>query len=68
MRSFYLNRKVDISAISGTGKVAEGVIFSNGQVVMRWLTDISSIVIHESIENVMKIHCHNGASEIVYMD
>lgn len=60
MKIFYLNRKVDIVGVSGTGRVAQGVIFEDGKVVMQWMTGIKSIVIHESIENVKKIHCHDG--------
>lgn len=61
-----LIRQKDSTGVSGTGLVCEGFIFSNGQVILRWLTGISSIVIHESIENVRKIHCHDGQTYIDY--
>lgn len=67
-KKFTLNRMVDVSGVSGTGKVAEGVIFSNGKVVICWLGSTSSIVIHDNIENIIKIHCHNGSTEIKYLD
>ena len=38
MRLFKLQRKVDCSGVSGTGVVAEGVEFDDGQVALRWLT------------------------------
>lgn len=32
IRTFKLNRKVDVTGVSGTGIVAEGTEFSNGRV------------------------------------
>lgn len=66
MKTFTLNRKTDVSGISGSGVVCEGCIFSNGKVALNWLTEISSIVIHDSLENVRKIHGHNGDTEIIF--
>ncbi len=37
--------------------VVDGVIFPNGKIVMIWRGVVQSIVIHENIENVIKIHC-----------
>ncbi len=36
MKQFHLVRTEDESGVSGTGYVAEGVIFSNGWCVLRW--------------------------------
>jgi len=36
-RTFVLHRDEDVSGVSGTGVVAEGVVFSDGAVVVRWL-------------------------------
>lgn len=66
MKSFVLNRKKDVSGLTGEGIICEGCILTNGKVILHWLNEISSIVIHESIENVIKIHCHNGQTEIIY--
>lgn len=69
MRRFHLQRNVDATGISGTGKVAEGVVFSNGWVAMTWLTEWSSIVTYpQGIEAVEKIHGHNGMTQIVFED
>jgi hypothetical protein len=65
IRPFYLLRKEDVSGISGTGIVAVGCIFPNGQVCLQWLTYTSSIVIHHSIEDVNEIHNHGGATEVI---
>lgn len=66
MRTFKLNRKQDATGVSGTGIVAEGVIFSTGWVALTWLTAVNSLVFYPSILNVEKIHGHDGMTEIVY--
>ena len=66
MKTFVLNRKIDVTGISSKGIVCEGCILSNGKVILNWLGETSSIVIHDNIENVIKIHCHNGQTEIIY--
>lgn len=38
MRTFELHRVEDETGISGTGIVAEGVIFGDGTCAMRWRT------------------------------
>jgi hypothetical protein len=68
MRTFQLNRKQDISGVSGTGIVADGVIFPNGRVALCWRGEISSTVLYDKIEDVEKIHGHGGATEIQYID
>ncbi|NJK45581.1 MAG: hypothetical protein HC933_16070 [Pleurocapsa sp. SU_196_0] len=68
MRRFYLEREHDVSGVSGLGRVAEGVLFSDGRVSMRWMSKRSGIVIHKSLEDVVAIHGHGGASELVFVD
>ena len=65
---FSLKRNEDVTGISGTGTVAYGVILPTGRVVLEWTGDIRSITLHANIGDVAKIHCHNGATEIVYED
>lgn len=66
MRTFTLNRKEDISGISGTGRIAEGVEFHDKQVVMSWFGKLHSIEIHPSIEQLEQIHGHNGLTTVVW--
>lgn len=67
MRTFELHRDVDETGISGTGVVAEGVIFSDGPVVLRWIVgEHRSTVIWPSIDAVEAIHGHGGRTRIVY--
>jgi hypothetical protein len=69
LRNFILIRHLDISGISGTGIVAEGVQFSDGRVCMCWLTkQIHSLVIHANMAEIENIHGHQGATTIHWLD
>ena len=68
MRRFYFDRQTDVSGLSGTGAVVEGVQFSNGQVVIHWLTHLTSISIYESIEMAIAIHGHEGSTDLHWID
>ena len=39
MRTFEMFRGADESGVSGTGKVLEGCVFTDGTVVLRWTTE-----------------------------
>ena len=66
MRLFWLVRDIDETGVSGTGTVAEGVIFSDGTCAMRWLSHWTSTAIYGDIKLVDHIHGHNGKTRIVY--
>lgn len=68
MRRFELHRHTDITGISGTGKVAEGVWFSNGKTVINWLTDKGSVVVWDNYADAFAIHGHGGATSFVFLD
>lgn len=70
MRRFVLQRDEDPTGVSGTGVVAEGVIFSSGKAVLEWLTDWpTSVVWHErGMESVEHIHGHDGRTRVVFLD
>jgi hypothetical protein len=65
MRFFHLQRIEDETGVSGTGKVAEGVVFANGWVAMIWLTAHTSVSFYQSIQEVEAIHGHNGKTLVV---
>lgn len=67
-RRFHLYRDVDVSGISGTGKVAEGVEWSDGTVALRWLGDSPSSVHWDNLALVEKTHGHDGLTRVVWMD
>lgn len=68
LRRFRLKRLEDESGVSGTGYVAEGVKFSDGQCVITWLTDTRSIGIYHSPVEMMHIHGHGGKTVIEWID
>lgn len=70
MRRFCFNRVEDISGMSGTGIVVEGVEFSDGRVALRWVTGAapSSTCIYDSINDAIAIHGHDGATQLVWID
>jgi hypothetical protein len=67
MRMFNLVRHYDETGISGEGFVAQGVVFDDGTVAMRWTTDTNSTVLYDNIESVEKIHGHGGKTQIVWI-
>lgn len=68
MRNFVLKRDEDVTGISGTGIVAEGVIFSDGRAVVCWLSgEHHSVVVWDSIEDVRAINCHGNKTKILYV-
>jgi hypothetical protein len=58
----------DETGVSGKGIVAEGVEFTDGTVVLRWLSSIPSTAIHENIDRVVKIHGHSGRTRVIWRD
>lgn len=70
MRKFHLLRHQDESGVSGTGIVAEGVVFSDGQAVLCWrsVSGVNSLGIYRSIEELAFIHGHGGKTEVVFVE
>jgi hypothetical protein len=68
MRRFILLRVEDVSGSSGTGRVAEGVLFTNGWVSMCFPLEPMSIKFFQSIDDVMKIHSHGGRTRLHWQD
>lgn len=66
VRTFSLQRDRDVSGVSGTGHVADGIEWSDGTVVLRWLTSTPTTTMHENIRSVEKVHLHDGATRILW--
>lgn len=69
-RRFKLIRHSDVSGVSGTGVVAEGVEWSDGSVALHWRGRWPTTVVFEfgGVEAVLAIHGHHGATEVVWDD
>jgi len=68
MKLFNMIRLEDVSNNSGTGTVAQGCVFDDGTVAMRWLSNYRSTVVFKSLSELKKIHCHKGKTIIEYVD
>jgi hypothetical protein len=69
LRRFHFDRKVDCSGVSGAGDhIAFGVRFDDGQIALHWEGPHSSINIYRSIEDLLYVHGHAGATVIVWDD
>ena len=68
LRIFHVVREEDVSGVSGVGIIAEGVLWSNGHVDVRWLS-IHKITEHaESVAEWVAVHGHEGKTRIVWDD
>lgn len=72
LRRFYLQRDDDVTGVSGTGVIAEGVEFSNGTAVFCWLSDRASLVVFPASEGgvtgIEDKHGHDGRTRVVWLD
>ncbi len=64
MRTFEMHRGNDESGVSGTGKVLEGVVFSDGPCVVRWVTELNgrSEARYDSFASFVDIHINSHKS------
>lgn len=67
-RRFVLNRIDDITGLSGTGVVADGVLWPTGQVTLCWRGDHSSIAVWQTLDDAIAIHGHEGKTRFVFVD
>lgn len=68
-RHFQLVRDTDVSGVSGTGHVADGVIFSDGHAAVHWLGRWPTTTPHpDGIVSVKGVHGHGGSTRIVLLD
>ena len=66
MRLFHLQRNDDETGVSGVGKVAEGVVFSDGTCALRWVSEYTSTAIYSNITDLIEIHGHKGSTSVVF--
>src|SRR5215472_7700884 len=67
MRVFDLMRDEDISGVSGIGRVAVGVVFPSGKVVLEWLGSHRTFGIYDNLADVERIHGHGGKTRVAFM-
>lgn len=67
-KRFYLQRDVDETGASGTGRVADGVLWADGTASLRWHGVHSSLVHWSSLDDAIAIHGHDGKTFPVWID
>lgn len=66
MRKFYLVRHQDFHDNTGTGVVAEGVLFDNGMGALTWLTDEPTVTTFvRGIRGIRRVHSHQDRTETI---
>jgi hypothetical protein len=58
-------RHHEIHGNSGTGVVAEGIIFDTGDGAFTWLTPHKTVTVFDSIRTIKALHSHGDMTEIV---
>lgn len=67
-RRFALVRDQDVTGVSGTGTVADGVVWPDGTVTIRWRGHRASTVQWARIEDAIDVHGHGGATRFEWLD
>lgn len=67
MRLFVLERSEDVSGMSGTGIVAEGVVFSNGEVAFSWISPLATVTMCHSVDVLERLHGHEGRTRVRFL-
>jgi hypothetical protein len=70
-RIFQMIRHVDGKSISGVGKVIDGVVFSDGTVVIQWQGEKKSLGIYKDLNHFLAIHVkpkYEGENEFRWME
>lgn len=63
-RPFVLRRDRDISGVSGTGIILDGILWPDGQAVIHWRGKWALTTPHPSMESILDIHDHGGQGDL----
>lgn len=67
-RLFRLVREVDESGVSGTGHVADGVVWHDGTCAVHWRTAHTSTTVFKTFADVLAIHGHGGKTRVHFAE
>lgn len=68
MIRFQLHRDEDPTGLSGTGIVADGVLFDDQACVIKWRGELTAIAVWPHIDHAIRVHGHGGATRFVFID
>lgn len=63
---FVLQRDADVTGVSGTGVVADGVLWHDGTVALRWRGERPSTVMWGNLDDAVAVHGHDGRTRVVW--
>ena len=66
--SFQMIRHHDVTGVSGTGLIGEGTQFRDGTTVFRWYGEHPSTSVWPSVDELVAVHGHHGATELRWLD
>lgn len=70
-RRFELHRDSDVHGVSGEGHVADGVLWHDGAVTLRWRGSHPSTANWDApngLEHATAVHGHGGRTRVVWLD
>lgn len=67
-RLFHLEPDLDVTGASGTGRVADGVLWPDRTVTIRWRGGMPSTVNWSDLAHAETVHGHGGHTRIVFDD
>ena len=67
IRIGFLLRHEDETGVSGVGKVAEWIEFSDGEVVVHWISNTPSTNHYRNFKQMVSVHGHNGKTQPVVL-
>lgn len=67
-RRFWLVRHQDVSGVSGTGIVAEGIVWSSGQVALHWPGLPTCTSTWAALDDLLAVHGHGGWTTVEWID
>jgi len=62
---FTLDRKTDVSGVSGIGVVAHAVVFPSGKCVVDWHVGGKGLAIYDSFAAMVATHGHDGQTTFI---
>lgn len=64
-----MQRRVDVSGISGAGLVAFGTVYPGGRTTLAWCVgEVASVTVYDCPEDVERIHGHDGNTVLIWID
>jgi hypothetical protein len=67
-KRFHLQRDEDVTGVSGVGVVADGVVWPDGAVAIRWRGPRPSTVHWATLADAEWVHGHGGSTRFVWDD